>query len=94
MHRLFELASAEHKLHPDRSDRYVQIARHISTRMRIRMPHQLKSLFCKHCGCYLPSSCVRTRLRNGVLSATCLKCGGLSRRPYKSGRPTSVIEGK
>jgi ribonuclease P protein subunit RPR2 len=85
MQRLFDLAAEERELHPDRSDRYVQIARQISTRMRIRMPHHLKRLFCKQCGCYLPASSVRVRLRDGVLTSTCRRCGWQSRRPYKIG---------
>lgn len=89
MTRLFELSADAHELHPDRSDRYVQIARQIGTRTRVRMPRHLKSLFCKHCGCYLPASGARTRLRDGVLTATCLRCGTQARRPYKGRRPIS-----
>ncbi len=84
MERLFQLASEEHSAHPERSDRYVCIARQISTRLRVRMPHHLKRLFCKHCGSYLPASGTRTRLKRGVLTTTCLRCGGLTRRPYRT----------
>ena len=83
MERLFEMASEEHELHPERSDRYVEIARSISTRMRIRIPADLKKMFCKHCGCYLPASGSRVRLQDGVLITTCLKCQGLTRLPYR-----------
>ena len=56
MEILFELASQELPFHPERSDRYVQIARMIGTRIRIRMSSQMKKMLCKHCGSYLPAS--------------------------------------
>jgi ribonuclease P protein subunit RPR2 len=82
MERLFMLATEAHKIHPERSNRYVQIACRISTRTRIRMPRQLKRLFCKHCGSFLSPSGARVRLREGVLTTTCLACGKQTRRPY------------
>jgi ribonuclease P protein subunit RPR2 len=84
MERLFRLAAEAHDHHPERSDRYVQIARKISTRMRVRMPRHLKNLFCRHCGGYLPASGKRIRLREGMLIATCLRCGKQTRRPYRA----------
>ncbi len=81
--RLFELAEEEHILHPKRSDRYVQMARRISTRIRIRIPRHLKRLFCKRCGCYLSPSKARVRLREGRLTVTCLGCGLQMRYPYR-----------
>ncbi len=81
MERLFSLAASEHGLHPDRSDRYVQIARQISTRTRVRMPRHLKRLLCKGCGCYLSASGTRVRMHQGVHTSTCLRCGKQSRRP-------------
>ena len=83
MERLFRLADEAHLDHPERSDRYVQIARSISTRTRVRMPSALKHLFCRHCGGYLAPEKVRIRLRHGVITATCLSCGKQTRRPYR-----------
>ena len=83
MERLFSLAEEEHRAHPERSDRYVQIARRISTRTRVRIPRPLKNLFCRHCGRFLPASAVRLRLREGMLTTTCLYCGRQMRRPYR-----------
>jgi len=82
MERLFSLAVAAHEQRPERSDRYVQIARQISTRTRVRMPRHLKKLFCKHCGGFLSPSSARVRLRHGVLTTTCLRCEKQTRRPY------------
>ena len=86
MERLFMLAGAVHAAHPERSDRYVQIARRISTRTRVRMPRLLKRLFCRHCGSFLSASALRVRLREGILTATCLLCGEQMRRPYRFGK--------
>jgi ribonuclease P protein subunit RPR2 len=80
--RLFQLAAQEQQLHPERSDRYAQLARAISTRMRVRMPRHLKMLICKGCRCYLPAWGSRVRLRKKVLTTTCLRCGRQTRRPY------------
>jgi ribonuclease P protein subunit RPR2 len=80
---LFELASNEMDLHPERSDRYVEIARNISTRIRIRMPPHIKKMYCKYCGCYLNATRCRVRLRDGIITTTCQKCGKQKRLPYK-----------
>lgn len=83
MERLFLLAEEEHEAHPERSDRYVQIARRISTRIRVRMPRHLKSLFCRQCGRYLSPLAVRVRIREGMITATCLYCGRQRRLPCR-----------
>lgn len=83
LERLFMLAAAAHASHPERSDRYVQIARKICTRTRVRMPRPLKRLFCRHCGSFLTASATRVRLSEGVLITTCLLCGEQMRRPYR-----------
>ena len=85
MERLFALAGTAHATHPERSDRYVQIARKICTRTRVRMPRLLKRLFCRHCGSFLTAVATRVRLREGVLTTTCLLCSEQMRRPYRSG---------
>jgi ribonuclease P protein subunit RPR2 len=95
MERLFELAALAHTAHPQRSDRYVQIARKICTRTRVRMPRSLKRLFCRHCGSFLTAAGTRVRLCEGVLIATCLLCGEQMRRPYRPfrERPARKVAG-
>ncbi len=83
MERLFMLAAAVNVDHPERSDRYVQIARKICTRTRVRMPRPLKRLYCRHCGSFLNAAALRVRLCEGVLITTCLLCGEQMRRPYR-----------
>ena len=53
IYRLFELAEAEFKKHPERSKRYVELARKIGTRNKATIPTELKKQFCKKCGAFL-----------------------------------------
>ena len=81
--RLFELADMEFRKHPERSDRYVQLARRIGMRHRVRMPPELKHRICRHCHSYLvQGATARTRLQGTHISTTCLACGKQMRRPY------------
>ncbi len=84
--RLFLLAEEEHILHPERSDRYVALARKMGMRIRVRVPRRLKRRICKGCGCYLSSERTRVRLRDGVVTVTCTVCGEQMRYPYRKPR--------
>jgi len=53
IYRLFEVAEAEFKEMPERSKRYVQMARKISTRNKAPIPTELKRKFCRKCGALL-----------------------------------------
>ncbi|KUK44029.1 MAG: ribonuclease P [Methanothrix sp.] len=81
--RLFLLAEEEHTLHPERSDRYVAIARKMGMRMRVRIPRRLKRRICKGCRCYLSPDRMRVRLRDGVITVTCTECGEQMSYPYR-----------
>ncbi|MBE0517074.1 MAG: ribonuclease P [Methanophagales archaeon] len=89
--RLFERAEAEARGDRDlRSDRYVQLARTIGMRYRLRIPRTLKIQLCK--GCYallIPGKTARVRLREEYIATTCLRCGMIMRRPYKAPRAPS-----
>jgi ribonuclease P protein subunit RPR2 len=81
--RLFELARIEFNDHPKRSDRYVQLARRIGMRYRVRMPQEFKREICKHCHAYLVQGVTaRTRLQGTHISTTCTLCGKQMRLPY------------
>lgn len=83
--RLFELADSEFKTHPERSNRYVGLARRIGMRYRVRMPKELKRRICKHCHAYLvQGATARTRLRGTRITTTCLNCGRQMRLPYQA----------
>lgn len=81
--------------HPERSDRYVQLARRIGTRYNVRLPPELRHRFCRGCSSYLrEGSTVRTRLRSGRQVRTCLKCGRAYRTPLmRTKRRTEGIPG-
>ncbi len=53
IYRLFELAENEFGKKPERSKRYVELARKISTRNKATVPSELKKRFCKKCGSFL-----------------------------------------
>jgi len=82
---LFSLAEKELGKHPERSRRYVELARKISLRYNIRMPKELKRTFCKGCNTLFSASGRRVRMdsRTRTMSVKCLNCGRLYRYPYK-----------
>lgn len=76
IYRLFELAGQELESHPERSKRYVQLAREISKKVRARIPDELKTKFCKKCNSFLKDA------QNAKIAKTaawtlvkCLACG-------------------
>jgi len=89
--RLLALAAEEAKKGKEkRSDRYVQLARNVGMRHRVRIPSDLRMWLCKGCHSFLiPGKSARVRLRKGYIMTTCLKCGMQMRRPYKAPRPPS-----
>ncbi len=82
---LFELAEKEFTLYPERSHRYVEIARNISLRTRTRLPSRLKRRFCRNCCHFLVygRNC-RVRTKNRKVVITCLECGTIMRIPFVS----------
>lgn len=57
------------------ADRYVELARKISMKYKVRIPRQLKRRFCKHCHCYLkPGVNCRVRIAKGRVIYYCLSC--------------------
>jgi ribonuclease P protein subunit RPR2 len=80
---------------PALADRYAQLARALGMRYNIRLPPQFKRRLCRDCGSYLvPGRNMRVRLRDGRTVWTCLKCGGIKRRPtVNRPKPPSVTPG-
>lgn len=65
------------------ADRYVELARKISMKARLRMPREFKRRFCKHCYSYfIPGKNVRIRLRGKKVVCYCLRCKKYMRFPY------------
>ncbi|MEM2320934.1 MAG: ribonuclease P [Candidatus Bathyarchaeia archaeon] len=85
--RLFELAIKMLDNRPDLSQRYVEIARRISMRARVRIPREKRLLICRHCKRFIfPGVSARVRLqprREAHIVITCLYCGKRMRRPLR-----------
>ncbi len=76
IHRLFELAKAEFAKHPERSKRYVELARKIGTRNKAVIPAELKKQFCKKCGAFLVKGKNTEWKEIGkLLEIECQECG-------------------
>jgi ribonuclease P protein subunit RPR2 len=84
MHILINSAISNAKMNPDLSQRQASIARRISTRYKIRMPYELKIVFCKKCKSFITPG-INSRIRLGRVSIksiriTCNLCGHTYRK--------------
>ncbi|MBN2111822.1 ribonuclease P [Candidatus Woesearchaeota archaeon] len=81
---LFSQAEQVFDEDPKLADRYVEIARKISMKIKVRIPSSLKKRFCKHCYCYLvPGKNCRVRTHEGKVVYYCMQCKKYMRFPYK-----------
>lgn len=86
---LFTLAEEESRGAPSPyPDRYLRLARRIGMRYNLRVPPEFRSLYCRRCSTYwVEGRTVRTRLRGGKRTQTCLKCGAVRRVLLRAPRP-------
>ena len=81
---LFEQAKSAFKEDPKLSNRYVNLARKLAMKYKVRIPKELKRKFCKHCYSYLrPPYNARVRLQKGKVVISCYNCKKFMRIPYK-----------
>src|SRR3989304_10282998 len=82
---LLALAEKEFKKNPERSKRYVELARKIGLRYNVRLAKEQKKKFCKNCYNLLTPSTSTVRLdsRSKTIIIKCQKCNKLYRQPYK-----------
>ncbi len=67
------------------ANRYVEIARKISMRSKIKIPKKFKRRICKHCYKYLlPGFNCRIRIYRGKLIIYCYNCKKYTRIPIKN----------
>lgn len=62
---------------------YAKAARRMGTRHRIRMPYEMRMLFCKKCKTFIPpghGSRVRLGSRPRAIRITCMRCGHIYRK--------------
>ena len=78
VYRLFELAEAEFEKHPERSNRYVEIALAVQKRNKCVMPSELKPKYCKKCRAFLVKGKNAEEKIEGMLrKITCKECGAV-----------------
>ena len=81
--RLFNLAMDMVHTDPDLAQRYVEIARKIAMKARVRLPREYRRLVCRRCKRFiLPGVNSRVRIqprREPHVVITCLICGGRMR---------------
>jgi len=83
---LFELARESSKVHPERSNRYVELARRIAMRQRVRIGREFRRQYCHHCNAFLvPGKNMRVRVHRGNVVVTCGICNKKMR--YRVVRP-------
>lgn len=81
--RLFNEAEKVFSKDPQKASRYVEIARKISMKVKIKIPSSLKRKFCKYCYSYLASGInCRVRNRKGKVVYSCFNCKKYMRFPY------------
>jgi ribonuclease P protein subunit RPR2 len=77
---LFDEASKEFHTHAQRSDRYVDLVRRLTTKYRVPLGKQYKMRFCRSCGAYLVYGVnARVRIKGKRTVVTCLRCNDLRR---------------
>lgn len=83
---LFGLARDEFKRgNPDRSHRYVGLARRMGMRYNVKIPTILKRRLCGKCHRFLvpgKNCVVRSNSRTKAMEIRCLECKGVTRYPY------------
>lgn len=84
---LFDEAKKEFSNDRKLSNRYIELARKIAMKYRLKIPSGLQKQFCKHCYSFLlPGKNLRIRTQKGHLVYYCLECKKFMRFPYTKKR--------
>jgi ribonuclease P protein subunit RPR2 len=86
---LLRLAKDEALVHPQRSQRYVELAQKISRKYKVRIPLKRKRSFCSECNVFWrPGSNVSVRLdsKKHTVVYMCGVCKAEKRYPYATKR--------
>ncbi|MCQ2972111.1 MAG: ribonuclease P [archaeon] len=84
MNILFERAELEFHEHPERSDRYVELALKLSTKYNTKIPQEWNRRFCRNCKKFLyPGHNSTVRLINEEVNIFCGECDYIMKIPYK-----------
>ena len=82
---LFNLAEKELERNPERSRRYVELARKIGKRCNVRLTKEQKRKFCKKCNQLLipKKTCeIKVGPQKKIMEIRCLNCGYVFKKPY------------
>lgn len=67
-----------------KADKYVKLARKVAMKNRVRMPSEMKRVFCKHCYTHLkPGINARYRVHKSRVIILCQNCKRFTRVPLK-----------
>lgn len=81
---LFGLADEVVRRDPAQADRYVELARRIAMKQRIRLDREYRRRFCHYCHRFLvPGLNMRTRIHRGRVVVTCGYCHRRVRYPLR-----------
>lgn len=84
INKLFEEAEDNIKEHPELSRRYVELARKIAMKYKVKFSKDQKMSSCKKCNAYLRQGVnCSTRLAKGIIVIRCKECNNLRRLVYK-----------
>lgn len=78
---LFDEAENAVPDHPERADRYVEIARTIAMKFNLSLPTELREKVCRSCYAYLSPDRKQVRVEGGERRVTCRECGETMRTP-------------
>jgi ribonuclease P protein subunit RPR2 len=80
---LFKMAEDEFHLHPERSNRYVVMARNIAQKYNLEMPPYWRGRYCRKCNRFLkPGLNSQVRLSKATVITKCIECGALNKKAY------------
>jgi ribonuclease P protein subunit RPR2 len=82
---LLNLAKVEFENYPERSKKYVELAKKIGKRYNVRFTKEQKRSFCKKCNQLLipnKTSEIETDSRKKLIIIKCTNCGNIYRDPY------------
>lgn len=79
IYRLYELAEKEFSKNPERSKRYMEIAKEIGKTTRTKIPQEIKKKFCRKCN----SLKVKKLEEKEMILVQCLECGARKRYPLR-----------
>lgn len=77
------------------ANKVVRKVRNLAMRFRLRLPRELKRLFCKYCyAFFIPGKTVRIRTSRGKVVYACMACKKFARFPTSQKLGTRKIEKK